>query len=457
MPKKDMIRYIDLFSGIGGIRIGVETACKNRGIKSNCAFTSEIKEPAVRILNQNFPNEKINGDITQIASDAIPQFDLLLAGFPCQPFSFAGKGEGFLDKRGTLFFQIERILRDKKPFGFILENVEGLVNHDRVSRNHEMGRTLNVIIKSLKDLGYYTSWKVLDARDFGVPQTRKRIFIVGTKVGNVSLENFEKKYKKIKDVIEKGYPTLDSKLAKLLLKHYEIEDLYGKSIKDKRGGADNIHAWDIEYKGKTTKKQRVLLDLLLKARRNKKWAGKKGITWMDGMPLTVEEVSTFFKDDNLQEMLDDLEGKGYVRFEHPKDIIEYTDEDGKTRKRRGYRTDLEKGYNIVTGKLSYEITKILDPEDIAPTLVATDMARLGVIDSGGIRRLTLGEGLKMFGFPKKFKFDVPEQEGYDLLGNTVAVPVITAIAERLIDVFMGKTCDKKTVKITQDLFEEVLS
>ena len=126
-------------------------ACSENGYISKCVFTSEIKEYAVQILKQNHPKEKINGDICKISSDEIPDFDFLLAGFPCQPFSYAGKRLGFSDTRGTLFFEVERILKDKKPFGFILENVEGLVNHDKENKQDEIGRTLRTILNHLDE------------------------------------------------------------------------------------------------------------------------------------------------------------------------------------------------------------------------------------------------------------------------------------------------------------------
>lgn len=121
----DTIKFIDLFAGIGGIRLGFEQACKKAKIKSECVFTSEIKPHAIEVLKQNH-NEKIDGDITQIEAKNIPDFDVLLGGFPCQAFSAAGKRLGFEDTRGTLFFDVARILKEKKPLGFVLENVEGL-------------------------------------------------------------------------------------------------------------------------------------------------------------------------------------------------------------------------------------------------------------------------------------------------------------------------------------------
>ena len=178
------VKFIDLFAGMGGLRLGFEQAFSKLGYKTRCVMTSEIKPYAIEALKDNFEHEKLVGDITQIESDEIPNFDFLLAGFPCQAFSTAGKGLGFLDTRGTLFFEVERILKDKKPYGFILENVEGLITHDRESRNDKIGRTLTIILKSLKNLGYKVSWKLLDSKNFGVAQSRKRVFIVGTKINS---------------------------------------------------------------------------------------------------------------------------------------------------------------------------------------------------------------------------------------------------------------------------------
>ena len=312
------IKFIDLFAGIGGIRKGFELACSELGIQTKCVLTSEIKPYAIDVLKQNHPEDTISGDITKIDTSSIEDFDFLLGGFPCQAFSAAGKRLGFEDTRGTLFFEVERILRDKKPKGFILENVEGLVNHDKQNPKDEIGKTLSTILAHLRALGYHVNWKVLNAKDFGVPQDRKRIYITGTFKEAPDLENFETKNSMLSDVLETGLPVSDSKFVNLVLSHYPVEQLYGMSIKDKRGGKNNIHSWDIDYKGKTSKQEKAFLNLLLKERRKKKWAAEYGIDWMDGMPLTIDMIRTFYKADNLEEMLEDLVAKKYLKKEHPK-------------------------------------------------------------------------------------------------------------------------------------------
>ena len=163
------LKFIDLFAGIGGFRIAGE----ENGMQ--CVFSSEIDKSAREVYKTNF-GEVPAGDITLIDAKDIPDFDVLFAGFPCQPFSYAGKQKGFADEtRGTLFFDIIRILKEKKPKMFLLENVKGLKSHDK-------GRTLKTIEKNLKDLGYHIHWKILNSMKYGgVPQSRDRWYCVGFK------------------------------------------------------------------------------------------------------------------------------------------------------------------------------------------------------------------------------------------------------------------------------------
>jgi DNA (cytosine-5)-methyltransferase 1 len=436
--RKNKLKFIDLFAGLGGIRLGFEQACQEAGIETECVLTSEIKPYAIETLKHNHHHENFVGDIFQVKNEDIPDFDFLFGGFPCQPFSASGKRQGFADTRGTLFFEIERIIREKQPQGFILENVEGLVKHDLENKHDLIGRTLRTILYKLEEeLGYQVSWKVLDSVHFGVPQSRKRVFIVGTKDKKISLDGFEPTYKVLKDVLEKGKKTMDTAFTKKLLAHFKVEDLYGKSIKDKRGGENNIHSWDIGLKGECSKEQIILLNRLFKERRKKQWAGEIGIDWMDGMPLTLSQIESFYSSNNvafdLKENLDKLVEKGYLTFEYPKKLITQHTENGIITS-RVYDETKPKGYNIITGKLSFEISKILDPKDIAPTLVATDMVRIAVPDGYGIRKLTIREGLRIFGYPENYNIPVSERLAFDLLGNTVVVPVIKAISERILDV-----------------------
>ncbi len=169
------IKFIDLFAGIGGMRLGFEE------IGTECVFTSEWDEYSQKTYRANFGDESIAGDLTKIDAEDIPPHDILLAGFPCQPFSLAGvskknslgRAHGFAcESQGTLFFDVARIIEHHRPKAFVLENVKNLINHDR-------GRTFEVIRRTLvEELDYHVQWRVIDARCF-VPQHRERIFIVG--------------------------------------------------------------------------------------------------------------------------------------------------------------------------------------------------------------------------------------------------------------------------------------
>ncbi len=159
------LRFIDLFAGIGGIRLPFDE------LGYECVFSSEWDEAACDTYEANF-GERPRGDITKIGSSEIPHHDVLLAGFPCQAFSIMGKMRGFGDTRGTMFFEIARILDYHRPAVLLLENVKQLTTHDG-------GNTFRIILQTLSDLGYYTRWQVLNALDFGLPQKRERVIIVG--------------------------------------------------------------------------------------------------------------------------------------------------------------------------------------------------------------------------------------------------------------------------------------
>lgn len=192
------MRYFSMFSGIGGFEIGIQRAmddllctkkckhekenssckCKGRvGFKQTtrlgCVGYSEIDKYASAVYRYRFGKEVKNyRDATKINTEELPDFDLLVGGFPCQAFSIAGKRRGFEDTRGTLFFEIARVLKAKQPRMFLLENVKGLLNHDK-------GETFTQILRAIDELGYDAEWQVLNSKHFGVPQNRERVFIIG--------------------------------------------------------------------------------------------------------------------------------------------------------------------------------------------------------------------------------------------------------------------------------------
>ena len=198
------IRFIDLFGGIGGFRHGLEKASSKRNKESrtdssntnrklptqrrskstfNCVWYCDKDKYAVETYNKNFKTLYEPIDIRQVKASNIPDFDMLCAGFPCQSFSVAGKRKGFEDTRGTLFFEICRVAQAKRPRMLFLENVKGLLSHDD-------GRTFGKILVSLDELGYDVEWQILNSKNFGVPQNRERVFIIGHLRGSCSRQVF---------------------------------------------------------------------------------------------------------------------------------------------------------------------------------------------------------------------------------------------------------------------------
>jgi DNA (cytosine-5)-methyltransferase 1 len=228
IDKKNTLKAIDLFAGIGGIRLGFERAF---GEEINFVFASEIDKYARETYYANFGEEPF-GDITQIDEKNIPSFDILLAGFPCQAFSVAGHRKGFEDTRGTLFFDVMRIAAYHKPKVIFLENVKGLVGHDK-------GKTFKVILETLAELGYSVNYQILNAKDFGVPQNRERIYIVCFLEDNM-IFTFPKQIelnKKIHDCLEE---VIDEKY------YYKNKPMYEK-IKDEIISSDTIYQWRRQY------------------------------------------------------------------------------------------------------------------------------------------------------------------------------------------------------------------
>lgn len=242
--KAQEFKFIDLFAGIGGIRIPFQE------LDGKCVFTSEWDKFSQKTYRLNF-GEEPSGDITKITDtkehlSQIPDFDVLLAGFPCQPFSQAGLRKGFEDTRGTLFFEIEKIISAKRPKAFLLENVKQL-------RGHDKGRTLKIILKHLDELGYFVDFDVLRAADFGVPQNRERIYIVGFDRQQIEVpEDYEFPYPKptyektrlgdiLEDAVDEKY-TISDKLWEGHLRRKKEHQEKGNGFGFSLYNADSPHA-----------------------------------------------------------------------------------------------------------------------------------------------------------------------------------------------------------------------
>ena len=351
---ENKIKVIDLFAGIGGIRLGFQKAAKSNGIALECVFTSEIDSYACKTYSKNYKKDDHNPliDITKIDENKIPDFDIVLAGFPCQAFSIAGKRGGFEDTRGTLFFDVARLIKEKKPKAFLLENVKGLVNH-------RGGKTLSTILNVLKnDLGYSsTQYKVLNAKNYGVPQNRERIYIVGFKDGGGGFQfpDILDNTKVLSDIIEQE--TVSVK--------YYLSDVYFESMK--------------KHKARHAAK-----------------------------------------------------GNGFGYEIKSNDSIANA---------------------IVCGGMGKERNLLIDKrlKDFTPITHIK-----GKVNREGIRKMTPIEWERLQGFPDNWTEGVADVHRYKQLGNSVAVPVINAVAKNIIKEIMNPIPFKENIDLETLQFQLVL-
>lgn len=417
-----MIKFIDLFAGVGGIRLGAVSALSKHGIESQCVLSSEIDERACETYQLNF-KEYPSGDIKEIVD--VEPFDFLLAGFPCQPFSYAGKRRGFGDTRGTLFFEVERMLNLYQPKAFLLENVRGLYTHDK-------GWTFKTIIKRLHELGYGTYDMLLNSSDFGVPQNRVRLYILGikdaipkmtlsTNLGASDSHRYKEKLEQFKlykceeqftkrtvgqiledSVPEKYYCSQEFTDQLRSVVGEDLSKLHGYRLIDYRGG-QSLHSWELGKKGKCSEAEIEFMNLLIQNRRKPIFG-----TQQDGKKLTLDQIKTFYFADDILDVVASLKKKGYLK-----------EDDGK--------------YNPVCGNMSFEVFKFLDPNSISITLTSSDSNRLGVIQNNRPRRITPRECARLQGFPDSFIVNPIDLFAYKQFGNSVSVPVIEAVISDFIE------------------------
>jgi DNA (cytosine-5)-methyltransferase 1 len=344
-------KFIDLFCGIGGFRQAFDE------LDCECVFSSDIDKYANITYEANF-GQMPHGDITQIAELAIPQFDILLAGFPCQPFSYSGRNEGFEDKtRGTLFFDVVRIIKHHKPKMFLLENVKGL-------KSHNSGETLRTIEETLIKLGYHVSWSIIDSLKFGVPQKRERWYCVGfDKEIEFEFPKGKNIIPKLKDIISDEYNDDES----LKLTDFEISRI------------------DYHFKSEEI---RVKHDNSKYAPNTKK--GKNGIY-------------SFQKAD------------GSLRF-HVGDVA---------------KTQIQEAFYSCL-------------DTYACTIIANRTPKLWDLK----RKLSVREAARLQGFPDDFVFPVSKNQAYKQLGNSVVVPVIKAIGEKMLNSYQNE-------RKTSNLFSQI--
>lgn len=409
-----MIKFVDLFAGTGGIRLAFQQSLLEMGIDTICVKSAEIDKKACETYELNF-KENPYADVTSIEN--LEDFDVLLAGFPCQAFSYAGKQLGFSDTRGTLFFEVERLIEKYQPKLCLLENVRGLTTHDK-------GRTFKTIVEKLEGLGYHVAFRLLNSSNYGLAQNRVRIYIIASKkeINHISLPSdvgasnshdfasYSKcnddlftfyKHAVLEDILEKNPDEkydcsidFQRRLSKVV--NGDFTKLNGVRLIDTRHG-NSIHSWDLGIKGECNEHEIGFMNLLISNRRKHIFG-----THQDGKALTLEQIKTFYTDGDIELIISSLIEKGYLK-----------NVDGK--------------YNPVCGNMSFEVFKFLDPKSISITLTASDSHKLGVCYNGRVRRLTPRECARLQGYPESYLLHPKDSLAYKQLGNAVSVPVIKTL------------------------------
>ncbi|RCJ16212.1 DNA cytosine methyltransferase [Nostoc sp. ATCC 43529] len=434
VTSQNKFTFIDLFAGIGGFRIALEK------LGGQCLGYSEIDKQAIKVYQQNFisylnKDEIELGDITKISEIPL-HVDIIVGGVPCQPWSVAGRLKGFEDPRGKLWFDVIRLVNKSKSKAFIFENVSGLAS----PKNRD---NLELIIHELESIGYCVKWKVLNAYDFGLPQNRDRVFIVG--IRNDLEKSQEYKFPISLNIHPKVFDILDElKSLKVIekvkldpntlfqgmippsrtrfQKDDELNDFF--IFSDLRNGHTTIHSWDII---KTTDREKKICLTLLKNRRSKKYGDK------DGNPLSFENFKEIISDIQINE-LNELVKKGI------------------------FRLTADNKYEFVNSKNMTGINDIyriiLPTADIVPTLTATgakDYIATASIHATHPQEykniflekiyrqkkfipITAKHACKLQGFPTNFEYHEKDDIARKQFGNAVPVPVVEYVAKELLSI-----------------------
>jgi len=406
-----------MFSGIGGFELGLLMSEKNVKLVGY----SEIDKYAVKIFEKQLKGIKNYGNATTIDETELPNFDLLVGGFPCQAFSVAGKQRGFNDTRGTLFFDVARILKHKKPKHFILENVKGLLSHDS-------GRTFQTILKVLTDMRYLVQWEVCNSKNYGVPQNRERVYIIGHLRGNSRPEVFP--IGKINE--EDNRNNQPKEITKDMSMAYRVYDTDGVST--------TLRAVGGGVGAKTGLYQIV-------KRSGKVKADQKNASCLTGGARGDGNHS--YTDWIVQDgvMVTEATKKGYAVAEEG-DSINLSVPNSKTRRGRVGKQvaqTLDTGMQQYTIQTGVEVRACLTPDRLnkrqngrrfkdneEPMFTLTGQDKHGVMINSSIRRLTPLECERLQGFPDGWTEGVSDTQRYKCLGNAVTTNVVCEIAKRLL-------------------------
>ncbi len=385
------MKYFSTFSGIGGFELGIEKA-RGGGLEAECIGYSDVDKYAIQIYEKHFEHKNY-GDITKIKAENLPDFDLLCGGFPCQAFSIAGKRRGFEDTRGTLFFDVARILDYKRPRLVLLENVKGLLSH-------ENGRTFKTIISTLAELGYSVEWQVLNSKNFGVPQNRERVFIAGYLGKFPGRKIFPITENDSEDII---LPTITTRIT---------ADSNGSYVRKKQapkqiiGGSQGNRVYDpsgisttiaSQAGGLGAKTGLYAIPVLTPNRINKRQNGRR-------FKENGEPSFTLTGQDVHGVMVPEATKKGYA-IAHEGDSINLSVPNSKTRR----------------GRVGQGIAQTID----------TGMQQ-HTLQGCRIRRLTPRECERLQGFPDDWTAGASDTQRYKMCGNAVTVNVVEVVVKKMM-------------------------
>lgn len=428
------MKYLSLFSGIGGFELGIQQSYEDhnkqtskieqngkRGNRNSdvgkvllhsrstaplCVGYSEIDKYAIQVYEKHF-NHKNYGDITKIKPEELPDFDLLVGGFPCQAFSIAGKRRGFKDTRGTLFFEIARIIGEKQPRLLLLENVKGLLSHDK-------GNTFTTIISTLDELGYDCQWQVLNSKNFGVPQNRERVFIVGHLRGTSRPEVFP---------IEGSNSENLREITKKVSDAQRIYDTDGvaksqKALGGGLGARTGLYAVTSKKNlGRRFVKTDIFGALTATYHKGVKGDGRPAVA----QPIVYDDYNQNFRKDGVAGTLTTNTGSKSERNGQKVVAKAVLTPDRKEKRQNGRRMK----------------------ENGEPSFTLTSQDKHGVFDGFKVRRLTPKECERLQGFPDYWtdrgikneardSVQISDNQRYKMCGNAVTVDVIREIVKRLI-------------------------
>lgn len=422
-------RFIDLFAGIGGFRLALES------LGGVCVAASEIDQQASQVYRANWPNDPSwhnLGDITQLTT--LPEHELMVGGVPCQPWSIAGQNKGFEDPRGQLWSDVIRLVDINRPHAFIFENVKGLIDPRHSAY-------LNVILSSFKNIGYYTYHKLLNSFDYGVPQNRDRVFIVGIRddlrVSNYIFPPYTENKLRLYQIFDNlASPSVD--IPDVFLQR----NLFGERIgvgfnkltpkdhhneffmlNDIRHGPTSIHSWEIYD---TTDREKFLCMIILRNRRNKKYGS------CDGNPMSY---------DNIKELVPDLEQSELEQLANKRILRKYDDGCFEFTNRR-LSGGIGGTYRIFlpTARFFGTLTARGMKDEIAEVSVTGHTEEeykqnfiREILLPRRYRKIRLQEAARLQAFPDTMKLHANESVSFRLIGNSVAVPVVRAVAQALLN------------------------